>query len=101
MRPDDGVQCGGGSWYSFIAGVSSGIAICLVPPYLAQLAKTTPQLSQRSGLIGSMHQMGIVIGLFVAQVVAWIATGEVCLGVFTRRQVSGSRVWGLVAHVKN
>ena len=24
-----------------------------------------------------MHQMGIVIGLFMAQVIAWMATGEV------------------------
>lgn len=63
--------------YRFIAGISSGIAICLVPPYLAQSARTTPHLAQRSGLIGSMHQMGIVIGLFMAQVIAWMATGEV------------------------
>lgn len=61
----------------FVAGLSSGVAVCLVPPYLAQVARSSPQLAGRSGLVGSMHQMGIVIGLFAAQVVGWVATGEV------------------------
>lgn len=61
----------------FIAGISSGIAICLVPPFLSQIAKASPQLAHRSGQIGTMHQMAIVVGLFTAQAAGMIFTGSV------------------------
>ncbi|RXK41640.1 hypothetical protein M231_01140 [Tremella mesenterica] len=60
----------------FITGVASGVAVCLVPPFLNKLCRTDPQLSARSGQIGSLHQMGIVLGLFSAQIAGYIFTGE-------------------------
>jgi hypothetical protein len=60
-----------------VAGVSSGIAICLVPPFLSVIARASPQLSSRSGQIGTLHQMAIVIGLFTAQAAGMIFTGAV------------------------
>ena len=61
----------------FIVGVSAGIAICLVPPFLSQIALSSPQLSSRSGQVGTLHQMGIVIGLFSAQAFGMFFTGTV------------------------
>jgi MFS family permease len=63
--------------YRFVVGLSSGIAICLVPPFLSMIARSSPELSPRSGQIGSLHQLAIVLGLFCAQVAGWILTGEV------------------------
>jgi len=59
----------------FIVGVSSGIAVCLVPPFLSLLARSAPELASRSGFIGTMNQLGIVFGLFSAQVGGLILTG--------------------------
>ena len=67
-----------------MAGVSSGIAICLVPPFLSSLAKASPQLSERSGQVGTLHQMAIVIGLFTAQAAGMIFTGMVCISFMAR-----------------
>ncbi|ORX40195.1 vacuolar membrane protein [Kockovaella imperatae] len=60
----------------FIVGLSSGAAICLVPPFLALIAKSSPSLRNRSGQIGTLNQMGIVIGLFTAQVAGLALTGK-------------------------
>ena len=60
-----------------MSGVSSGIAICLVPPFLSAIARASPQLSGRSGQVGTLHQMAIVIGLFMAQAAGMIFTGSV------------------------
>ncbi|ORY31395.1 general substrate transporter [Naematelia encephala] len=60
----------------FIAGLSAGVAVCLVPPFLSLIARTSPTLSNRSGQVGTLHQMGIVIGLFSAQAAGLILTGK-------------------------
>ncbi|BEI88541.1 uncharacterized protein CcaverHIS019_0112590 [Cutaneotrichosporon cavernicola] len=59
----------------FIAGLSCGLAICLVPPYLATVARTTPELASRSGQIGSLNQLAIVIGICSSQVMGMLLTG--------------------------
>ena len=61
----------------FIVGVSAGIAICLVPPFLSHISRSSPQLSGRSGQVGTLHQMAIVIGLFSAQAAGMFFTGPV------------------------
>ncbi|WWC88785.1 uncharacterized protein L201_003698 [Kwoniella dendrophila CBS 6074] len=59
-----------------VVGISSGIAICLVPPYLSMVAKSTPELAAKSGQIGTMNQLAIVIGLFSSQVAGLLLTGK-------------------------
>nr|XP_019045765.1 vacuolar membrane protein [Kwoniella bestiolae CBS 10118]OCF24695.1 vacuolar membrane protein [Kwoniella bestiolae CBS 10118] len=60
----------------FIVGVSSGIAICLVPPYLSMVAKSSPELASKSGQIGTMNQLAIVLGICSAQISGLLLTGE-------------------------
>lgn len=59
----------------FIAGFACGLAVCLVPPYLAHTARTTPSLTQRSGQVGTLHQLAIVIGICSAQVLGMVFGG--------------------------
>lgn len=61
----------------FVVGMSSGLAVCLVPPFLSVIARSTPQLASKTGLIGTMNQIGIVTGLFCGQVAGLILTGSV------------------------
>lgn len=49
--------------------------MCLVPPYLAHTARTTPSLTQRSGQVGTLHQLAIVIGICSAQVLGMAFSG--------------------------
>ena len=63
----------------FVVGMSSGLAVCLVPPFLSVIARSTPQLASKTGLIGTMNQIGIVTGLFCGQVAGLILTGSVRL----------------------
>jgi hypothetical protein len=63
----------------FVVGMSSGLAVCLVPPFLSVIARSTPQLASKTGLIGTMNQIGIVTGLFCGQVAGLILTGSVIL----------------------
>ncbi|OCF30610.1 vacuolar membrane protein [Kwoniella heveanensis BCC8398] len=60
----------------FTVGVASGIAICLVPPYLSLIARSSPQLSSKSGQIGTMNQLAIVLGICSAQIAGLLLTGE-------------------------
>ncbi|KAI9631883.1 general substrate transporter [Dioszegia hungarica] len=60
----------------FVAGLSAGLAFCLIPPFLSLVARSSPQLSARSGQIGVIHQLAIVIGVFMAQVAGWLITGS-------------------------
>jgi len=64
-------------WCRFIVGLSSGLAVCLVPPFLALIARSSPALANRTGQIGFLNQMGIVIGLFSAQAAGLVLTGSV------------------------
>ncbi|KGB74798.1 vacuolar membrane protein [Cryptococcus deuterogattii R265] len=59
-----------------VTGVSSGLAISLVPPYLSTIAKSSTELAHRSGQIGTMNQMAIVLGICSAQVAGLLLTGE-------------------------
>ncbi|WRT67675.1 uncharacterized protein IL334_004647 [Kwoniella shivajii] len=59
-----------------LVGISSGIAICLVPPYLSMIARSSPELAAKSGQIGSMNQLAIVLGIFSAQFAGLILTGS-------------------------
>ncbi|WWD04751.1 hypothetical protein V865_002822 [Kwoniella europaea PYCC6329] len=59
-----------------IVGISSGIAICLVPPYLSMVAKSSPELASKSGQIGTMNQLAIVLGICSAQIAGLLLTGE-------------------------
>jgi len=61
----------------FIVGMSSGLAVCMVPPFLSVIARSTPELASKTGLIGTMNQIGIVTGLFSGQVAGLILTGSV------------------------
>lgn len=61
----------------FISGVACGLAVCLVPPYLAQLARATPSLAARSGQIGTLNQLAIVLGIFSSQLAGMLLTGPV------------------------
>lgn len=61
----------------FICGLACGLAVCLVPPYLAQLARATPSLAARSGQIGTMNQLAIVLGIFSSQLFGLLLTGPV------------------------
>jgi len=61
----------------FVVGMSSGLAVCLVPPFLSVIARSTPELASKTGLIGTMNQIGIVTGLFSGQVAGLILTGSV------------------------
>lgn len=63
--------------YRFIAGVSAGIAFCLVPPFLNLVARSSPQLASRSGQIGVMNQLAIVVGVFMSQLAGYLLTGTV------------------------
>jgi MFS family permease len=63
--------------YRLVAGVSSGLAVCLVPPFLSLIARSTPELASRTGFIGTMNQIGIVTGLFGGQVAGLVLTGSV------------------------
>jgi hypothetical protein len=60
-----------------VAGLSSGLAVCLVPPFLSVIARSTPELVSKTGLIGTMNQIGIVTGLFCGQLAGLILTGSV------------------------
>jgi hypothetical protein len=48
-----------------------------VPPYLATVARTTPELQSRSGQIGALNQLAIVIGICSSQVMGMLLTGPV------------------------
>lgn len=61
----------------FICGLSSGIAICVVAPYLSTLAKGHSELSGRSGQVGTMNQLAIVLGICSAQIAGLALTGSV------------------------
>ncbi|KAK8858481.1 hypothetical protein IAR55_002708 [Kwoniella newhampshirensis] len=60
----------------FVAGVSSGIAVCLVPPFLSLVARSSPDLASKSGQIGTMNQLAIVLGICSAQIAGLLLTGE-------------------------
>ncbi|WVR06252.1 hypothetical protein IAU60_003282 [Kwoniella sp. DSM 27419] len=60
----------------FVAGIASGIAICLVPPCLSMIARSSPALAGRSGQIGTLNQLAIVLGICSAQVAGLVLTGE-------------------------
>ncbi|WVF69339.1 hypothetical protein IAT40_004115 [Kwoniella sp. CBS 6097] len=60
----------------FTVGIASGIAICLVPPYLSIIARSSPELASRSGQIGTMNQLAIVLGICSAQIAGLLLTGE-------------------------
>ncbi|KAL7423213.1 Bifunctional purine biosynthesis protein PurH [Cryptotrichosporon argae] len=60
----------------FLAGVGAGTAAALVPPFLAALARAAPALAARSGQVGAMHQLAIVLGICTAQVAGLVLTGE-------------------------
>ncbi|WWD18368.1 hypothetical protein CI109_102818 [Kwoniella shandongensis] len=82
----------------FITGVSSGIAVCLVPPFLSQVARSSPELASKSGQIGTMNQLAIVLGICSAQIAGLLLTGE-------RGDIPGSwryvvAISGLVAAVQ-
>ncbi len=62
---------------SLIVGVSSGNCGVPCPAFLSTIAKASPQLANRSGQVGTLHQLAIVIGLFTAQIAGYIFTGEV------------------------
>ncbi|WVQ80530.1 hypothetical protein IAT38_002635 [Cryptococcus sp. DSM 104549] len=59
-----------------VVGAASGLAICLVPPYLSHIAKSSPSLASKSGQIGTLNQMAIVLGVCSAQVAGLLLTGE-------------------------
>ncbi|WVN87060.1 uncharacterized protein L203_102236 [Cryptococcus depauperatus CBS 7841] len=59
-----------------VSGVASGLAICSVPPFLAVLSTVTDELQGKKGLVGTMNQMGVVIGICSAQMSGLILTGE-------------------------
>ncbi|KAK4687764.1 hypothetical protein P7C73_g2353, partial [Tremellales sp. Uapishka_1] len=58
------------------AGLSSGLAVCLVPPFLSLICKSVPELQNRSGQIGTLHQLAIVLGICAAQVAGLLLTGK-------------------------
>ncbi|WVQ96838.1 hypothetical protein IAU59_003945 [Kwoniella sp. CBS 9459] len=60
----------------FTSGIASGIAICLVPPYLSLIARSSPELAGKSGQIGTMNQLAIVLGICSAQIAGLLLTGE-------------------------
>jgi hypothetical protein len=60
-----------------VAGLACGLAVCLIPPYLAALARSTPQLATKSGQVGTLHQLAIVLGICSAQVMGLLFTGPV------------------------
>ena len=62
----------------FVSGLAAGVAVCLVPPFLNARVRATPALQGKTGQIGSVHQLGIVIGLLSAQVAGYLLTGKVC-----------------------
>lgn len=53
------------------------MAITTVPPLLSHIATTSPSsfLSTKRGLIGTLNQLGIVLGILSAQLVGLAATG--------------------------
>nr|ODN95410.1 vacuolar membrane protein [Cryptococcus depauperatus CBS 7855] len=59
-----------------VSGVASGLSICSVPPFLAVLSTATDELQGKKGLVGTMNQMGVVIGICSAQMSGLILTGE-------------------------
>jgi MFS family permease len=61
--------------YSFVAGLACGLAVCLVPPYLAALARSSPGLAAKSGQVGVLHQLAIVIGICCSQGAGLLLTG--------------------------
>ncbi|WWC70652.1 uncharacterized protein I206_104603 [Kwoniella pini CBS 10737] len=68
-------------WYllalgRFVVGMASGLAICLVPPYLSIISKSSAELSNKSGQIGTMNQLAIVLGICSAQIAGLLLTGE-------------------------
>ena len=60
-----------------MSGLSVGLAITTVPPLLSHIAITSPSssLSTKRGLIGTLNQLGIVLGILSAQLVGLGATG--------------------------
>ncbi|KAH8087986.1 general substrate transporter [Filobasidium floriforme] len=61
----------------FVSGLSVGLAITTVAPLLSHIATTSPSafLSSKRGLIGTLNQLGIVLGILSAQLVGLGATG--------------------------
>jgi MFS family permease len=62
---------------SFISGLCVGLAITSVPPLLSYIATTSPSpyLNAKRGLIGTLNQFGIVLGILSAQLVGLAVTG--------------------------
>lgn len=74
-----------------ISGISGGVVICLVPPFLNFIARGTPRLAHRSGQIGTLKQMALVTGIFSAQVAGRVFTGRVSSEKGPRRQHAHGR----------
>lgn len=51
--------------------------MCLVPPFLATIARSTPELAGRTGQIGTLHQLAIVLGICSSQIIGLLLTGPV------------------------
>jgi SP family facilitated glucose transporter-like MFS transporter 3 len=62
---------------SFVSGLSVGLSITTVAPLLSHIATTSPSafFSTKRGLIGTLNQLGIVLGILSAQLVGLGATG--------------------------
>ncbi|KAL1412963.1 Bifunctional purine biosynthesis protein PurH [Vanrija albida] len=60
----------------FVAGLACGLGVCLVPPFLATVARSTPELAGRTGQIGTLHQLAIVLGICSAQIMGLLLTGS-------------------------
>ncbi|ODN95874.1 vacuolar membrane protein [Cryptococcus wingfieldii CBS 7118] len=59
-----------------VAGTASGLGISLVPPFLSVIAKSEAELASKSGMVGTMNQLAIVLGICSGQVAGLLLTGE-------------------------
>ncbi|WVQ72890.1 hypothetical protein IAR50_002451 [Cryptococcus sp. DSM 104548] len=57
-------------------GIASGLGISFVPPFLSTIAKSEAELASKSGMVGTMNQMAIVLGICSGQVAGLLLTGE-------------------------
>lgn len=54
----------------FVVGLYSGLSTGFVPMYVGEVSPTSLR-----GALGTLHQLGIVIGILIAQV-GWVITGR-------------------------
>lgn len=59
------------------SGFAAGLGICVVPPLLAIIARTspTPYISSHAGSIGILSQVALTSGIFLGQVMGLVGTG--------------------------